>query len=151
MAKAVDFIVGSLNVRGINNKIKRTGVFEWAGSKKFDVLMLQECYCSQDIETQWSDEWGGKCLFSHGTKHGKGTMILLKRGFDIEIVSSVSDNSGRYIIVKSIIQGEPFILINVYAPNTMKEKLTFFKDLCNSIEGMNISNNDNIIIAGDWG
>ena len=150
MAKAVDFIVGSLNVRGINNKIKRTGVFEWAGSKKFDVLMLQECYCSQDIETQWSDEWGGKCLFSHGTEHGKVTMILLKRAFDIEIDSSVSDNSGRYIIVKSIIQGEPFILINVYAPNTMKEKLTFFKDLCNSIEGMNISNNDNIIMAGDW-
>ena len=52
MANSVDFIVGSLNVRGINNKIKRTGVFEWALSKKFDVVLLQECYCSKDIETQ---------------------------------------------------------------------------------------------------
>lgn len=38
----------------------------------------------------------------------------------------------------------------MYAPNTMKDKITFFKEICYLVEGMNISNNDNIIMAGDW-
>ena len=142
--------MGSLNVRGINNKIKRRGVFEWATCKDIDILMLQECYCSKSNVTEWSDEWKGKVIFSHGSKHSRGTMVLFRKGFDMEIVTKIEDKNGRFIILKSIIQGETFILINLYAPNTMKEKQVFFKDLCSEMEGMNIGVTDKIIMAGDW-
>ena len=145
-----DFSMGSLNVRGMNNTVKRRGIFEWAKKKKFDILMLQECYCSEENITEWSDEWGGTCLFAHGTKHSKGTMIIFKAGFDVEIISHTSDTEGRYIIAKTLIQGESFTLVNVYAPNTMRDKQTFFSQLNAKLETENITVDDNILTAGDW-
>ena len=150
MVKDIDFKVGSLNVRGINDDVKRKGIFDWAHEKKFDIVMLQECYCCKDVEAKWVDEWGGACLFSHGSKHSKGTMMLFKKGLDIDIETERIDNLGRYIIVKLLIQGEQFILVNIYAPNTMQEKSKFYQDLCNTLDHMNISLIDNIIMAGDW-
>ena len=46
-------------------------------------------------------------------------MMLFKKGLDIDIETEQIDNLGRYIIVKLLIQGERFILVNIYAPNTM--------------------------------
>ena len=34
-----------------------------------------------DIEEMWSAEWGGKCLFSHGTSNAWGVMILKNNKF----------------------------------------------------------------------
>ena len=98
MVMDIDFKVGSLNVRGINDDVKRKGIFDWA-KKQFDIVMLQECYCCKDIEAKWVDEWEGDCLFSHGSKHSKRTMIHFKRGLDIDIELEQIDNLGRYIIV----------------------------------------------------
>jgi len=136
-------------VRGINNRVKRLGIFDWAKTKNFDIVMFQECYCSEDNTTQWEDEWGGKCIFSHGSKHSKGTMVMFKKGLDLELVDQCVDKDGRYIIVKTVIQGEPFTLINIYAPNTMTEKQAFFNKIRKVVEALNINNN-NIIVGGDW-
>ena len=77
-----DFAIGSLNARGLNNNIKRNSIFTWAKKNRFDILFLQECYCSQEIEKDWTNEWNGEILFSHGSKHGKGTMILFNNTLD---------------------------------------------------------------------
>ena len=37
----------------------------------------QETYSSSEIEKLWSAEWGGKMLFCHGSKHSKGTVIMI--------------------------------------------------------------------------
>ena len=150
MDKDTDFTIGSLNVRGVNDRVKRKGIFDWAQEKCFDIVMLQECYCCEDIETEWADEWGGMCLFSHGSKHSKGTVILIKKGFDLSIISKKVDIDGRYIILKVIIQGEDFTLVNLYAPNTMQGKQAFYEELGNSLGNMNIDKNRNIIVVGDW-
>ena len=151
MGNKSDFSIGSLNARGINNIIKRKGIFDWAHQRKFDILMLQECYCSEDVESKWTDDWGGgTCIFSHGTKHSKGTMILFNKCLDIDILSTTVDISGRYIIIKCIIQGEPFTLVNLYAPNSMRDKQQFFKDLSKKLDNINLDINDHLIMAGDW-
>ena len=111
---------------------------------------MQECYCCENIETEWADEWGGSCLFSHGSKHSKGTMMLFKQGFDISIVKENIDLNGRYIIIEAIIQGENYTLVNIYAPNTMHDKQLFFEELSNRLDFMNIDVNRNIILVGDW-
>ena len=111
MVKDTDFIMGSLNVRGINNKIKRRGVFEWATCKDIDILMLQECYCSKSNVTEWSDEWKGKFIFSHGSKHSRGTIVLFRKGFDMEIVtrivtriynSKINNSRGNFYLNQSL-------------------------------------------------
>ena len=145
-----DFSVGSLNVRGLNNIIKRQAIFKWIKNKNLDIFMLQECYSGEEDCSLWEDEWGGRCLFSHGSKHSRGTMILFKPGLDIEIMSTKLDMIGRYIIVKLEIQGEMFVLVNVYAPNKATDKEGFFKRIKIELETMKIELTDKLIVGGDW-
>ena len=133
-----DFSVGSLNVRGLNNSIKRHAIFNWIKSKNIDIFMLQECYCVKEESSTWEEEWGGKCFFSYGSKHSKGTMIIFKPGLDIDVISTKLDTDGRYIIINLEIQGKSFFFINVYAPNKSTDKEDFFKILKLELASMNI-------------
>ena len=145
-----DFSVGSLNVRGLNNDIKRKAVFEWAKKKSFDVLMLQECYCDEVSSSKWSHEWGTKCFFSHGSKHSRGTMLLFKNGFDVEVLKVLTDTNGRYIIAKVKIEGELFCFVNIYGPTKSNEKQAFFNIVTDKLTEAEILVSDKIIIGGDW-
>ena len=42
-------------------------------------IFIQETYSSEENEKQWTNEWGGHITFSHGTKHSKGSAILIKK------------------------------------------------------------------------
>ena len=47
-------------------------------------------------------------------------------------------------------QDHPFYLVNIYAPNTTKEQCTFFQEIQNKLEKLNIEVDDNITIGGDF-
>ena len=64
MINGIDLKFLSLNVRGINNFIKRQKLFTWS---KADIIFIQETYSSEENEKQWINEWGGHITFSHGT------------------------------------------------------------------------------------
>ena len=51
-----EFSIGSLNIRGMNDKLKRLAIFNWIKKKKFDIFMLQECYCVEDTGSKWEQE-----------------------------------------------------------------------------------------------
>ena len=95
-------------------------------------------------------ECGGYGYIAHGTKHSKGVTILLRKGLDMEITEKIIDRKGRFIILKAKINESEFNLINVYAPNKIKEQINFLEDLARSMGSCNISNTDNNILAGDW-
>lgn len=145
-----DFLVGSLNIRGMNEKLKRLAIFNWIKNKKMDIFMLQECYCMEETRSKWEQEWGGKCLFSHGSKHSKGTIILFRPCLDVNILSTTIDTTGRYIITRVEIQGENFVLANIYAPNKPHEKGNFFEKILNVFETMDVTLTERLIIGGDW-
>ena len=48
----------------------------------------------------------GKCVFACGSKHSCDTMILFKQGLDFTILSTKSDNNGKYTIEEIEIEGE---------------------------------------------
>ena len=64
----------SLNVRGINKAIKRRKLFRYLHNNKFDVVYLQETYCSKGLEDVWRNEWGGKGLYAHGSNHSRSVV-----------------------------------------------------------------------------
>ena len=57
--------VSSLNVRGINNCIKRKKIFRDILIKKFYFFLIQEVYSMAKVESLWKSEWGGEIIFSH--------------------------------------------------------------------------------------
>ncbi len=78
-----ELLIGSLNVRGLNNEYKRKSVIQWSLNKKIDVLLLQEVYSDVDSENIWSKEWGTQIQFAHGSRHSNGVAIISKPGLDI--------------------------------------------------------------------
>ena len=77
-------------------------------------------------------------------------MILFKVGFDVKILSSKEDLQGRYIIAKLEIQGEVFVIVNIYAPNKITEKDLFFQNISSEFEKYDITLSDKLILGGDW-
>ena len=67
----------SLNVKGIREKGKRQRIFAWCKEEKADIVFLQETFSSRDVEDKWASEWNGQGIYSHGTSHSKGVLMLI--------------------------------------------------------------------------
>ena len=85
----------SLNVRGISNFRKRRIIYTWCRKRKADIIFLQETLSKLETDRQWKNEWGA---------NSRGVAILIKKGVDCKICSKISDPSGRFIILKVIIE-----------------------------------------------
>lgn len=71
----------SLNVNGLNQYQKRGQIFRYIKGKDPDLTFLQETYSSVAIEKLWSNEWGKKIYFSHGSSSSKGVACLVSHKF----------------------------------------------------------------------
>ncbi|CAH3176996.1 unnamed protein product [Porites lobata] len=75
----LNFKLLSLNVRGIRSIEKRKAIFNWLVKSKSDIRFLQETYSTSEVELAWKSQWRGDVLFSYGSEHSRGVMILVKR------------------------------------------------------------------------
>ena len=138
----------SLNVRGLRNQTKRSGIFSYLKNQKATLYCLQETFSLEKDENIWSAEWGGQTLFAHGSEHSRGVCILLKSNAQLSLHIIYSDPNGRYIIAKLKVGDEELFVVNIYAPNQHNEKLAFIKNLVPDL----IAKTDitKLIITGDW-
>ena len=122
----------SYNVRGLKDKTKRAGIFNWLQSKNSDILLLQETHCHLKK-----------------TSRSKCVAILFKPGFKSDIVKVNTDSNGRYIIIY-VKRGELiYRIVNIYAPNEEYERINFMNMM---IQILSEDCNDNMetIIGGDY-
>ena len=137
----------SLNVQGLNQARKRRQIYRWLHNYNFDIIFLQETYSSKNTEDVWKAEWGGKIYFSHGTTHSKGVMILFNPKLNFEINSATTDKNGRYLLLKTKMFEEFFLLCNVYAPNDSNSQEHFLSNLGGILQQYA---DLNLIIGGDF-
>ena len=74
----INFKLLPLNARGIRSFDKTKTIFNWLCKSGADICYLQETYSSKDIENIWRKQWKGDMLFSHGSSHGRGLLILVR-------------------------------------------------------------------------
>ena len=129
----------SLNIRGINKSIKRRNLFRWLHNGKCDVIFLQETYCDKNIENVWRSEWEGDVFYSHGSKHSRGVVVLIKPTLKIENPEIIRDKSGRFLIVRATLLDEEYCFFNIYAPNDPSLQKSFFKELSNKLRAHYLS------------
>ena len=65
---------------------------------------------------------------SLGTNHSRGTIILIRNGSDVVIEDEQIDPDGRYILLKTKVNEEDFIFLNIYAPNQELLQIEFFSN-----------------------
>ena len=135
----------SQNVRGLSDSSKRRKIFHWLNDKDVNVILLQETHSTKETEHLWRSEWGGSILFSHGKSNARGVCILLKNNINYNLINTISDDEGRYLILDIEFGDVKMSLTNVYGPNT--DSATFFISLIENIEKIE---NDNRIIGGDF-
>ena len=140
----------TLNVRGLNNPIKRQTIFHWLEDRKFDIICLQETFCTAESEHDITSDWKGAsfhCLSN--SKHSKGVSILLNEKFNHNVKSCHSNNDGRQLVLNFEHCGHTYCVSCIYAPNDVKYRKDFLSkskkwiiDKC--------ENDNSLIICGDF-
>ena len=147
MNSPIDIKCLSVNIRGLNKTLKRRSVFRWLHRQNCSFVFLQETYSLKECENVWQAEWGGELFFSHGTNHSKGTIILINPKIKCNVQKKICDKNGRYIILDIAVADTRFVLVNIYAPNDVKQQVAFFKELQGHLQEFS---EETMIMGGDF-
>ena len=139
----------TLNVNGLRNPVKRAQISTSCGSRKPDILLLQETHASGFYEARgWAKEFNSKGFWSFGTSSSCGVTILFSNRYSWKPMDQLRDNDGRLVSITTTLPGSKarVRIINCYAPNHPAERRRFFKEqLPLHTRGMR-----HIILGGDF-
>ena len=88
-----------------------------------------------------------KGFHNFGSSNSKGVSILISNQIDYSIIDQHKDNEGRIIILNIEIDKKIFTLVNVYAPNLVRDRNSFFKKLNNLIDKTRLGI---LLLGGDF-
>ena len=121
----------TLNVRGLSQSHKRQILFTWLKKHKYDIICLQETYCTRDILSDFDKNWGAKTWHSESiSNHPRGVCIMINTELQHEIITYHCDSEGRKILLKIKIANDIFNILNIYAPNNINEKKNNSSTVC---------------------
>jgi len=138
----------SLNVRGLNKDTKRKSLYRWINENKFDISLLQETFCTKYSLKKFN--WSGDIFHSlSNSSHSRGVAILLGKNMTYKVHSSHNDDFGRMLLLNIEINNKLYTIVNIYAPNTISERVLFFKQLDIFINTYAL-NKTHLMIGGDF-
>lgn len=140
-----DVNVVSLNVNGLRSADKRRLIFNLLKHQKAHIILLQETHSTAEDETVWSNEWGSRIIFNHGSNFSKGVAVLFQKHIPVQIESTRCDLDGRFLILDLNISDYLLVLVNVYAPN--EDLPQFYENLFTVIESRE---NNSLMLGGDF-
>ena len=91
---------------------------------------------------------GHKIIFSHGSAHSSGVMILFNKVTNFEPTNTSICAKGRYIFLEGIKDTANITSVNIYAPNYEREQCEFYESI--NINFLNSVSTENIIMGGDF-
>jgi len=142
----------SLNCRGLNNVNEMKKLFQWFNDNKYDIICLQETYCTDKLKPVFDTCWDGKAV--HATTdspHSRGVSILFSKRLSCEIINTHASQDGRKVIANIKLESEDskcISIISIYAPNVEKNRKDFFKNMSKWIMKYSVSS-DQLIVCGD--
>ena len=74
---------------------------------------------------------------------------MFRKNLNIEIINFKTCDMGRTLLVNAKIGEEVLTLVNIYAPNSEKDRIDFYTKVENWINEDSL-NTDNIILGGDF-
>ena len=147
--KSTTLSVVSVNCNGLRDRKKRLKLYKWAQDLNIQILFLQETHFTKDIiDSHDKYDWHGRSFHSIGSSQSCGTSILIK-GKEIEVIDQRSFHDGRLNAVNISYSGETFWLINIYAPNALKLRKTFFETCFQFLEE-HVLPSEGVILGGDF-
>ena len=137
--------LGTLNVRGLGNRIKRRTILNYFKNKNLDIACMQEVHCSAKLTKLWQTEWGSKWCAALGNNNSRGVAIIFNPKLNVKVMQTGTDHDGRHVICTIKKDDKEFTLCNVYAPNV--DSLEFFINLFKILSKYA---RENIVLGGDF-
>ena len=130
-----------------NNLKKRQRLIEWSKQQQSNILLMQETHFSQNIENKLILDFKGSLYQSNGTSNSRMVAIWIKKNVEFKLIDEYKDNERRLLLINVEISNAIYTIINIYAPNNMNKRNTFFKQVDRLINEYSIGQ---IILAADY-
>lgn len=82
----------------LRDNVKRKALFLFCKGQKAHCTFLQETHSCDADATWWSNQWGEKILFSHGSNRSGGVAICFNR-CPGKIVASKAEEQGHWMAI----------------------------------------------------
>ena len=146
--KMYNLILASLNINGLNVRMKQLQLIDFMKYNRISVLFVQE-HNIRNIDAICS-ELNDFCeiVINPAIAHKGGTAIFIDKRISFSILNVEKSANSRIISLKISIYSKIVHLINIYAHASCKKdrEELFNKDLIYYLR----NNLENTIIAGDW-
>lgn len=124
-----------LNANGLRDQSKCTGLLQWLRSLTSvpDIICLQECHCSSDLECQvWFRASGYLCTPAAGSTHARGCITLSRP--NLCLAQSWYESDGRFLLQEFRCCNQVFLVCCVYTPNSNPARNQFLDNVSVSID-----------------
>ncbi len=139
--------ITTINVRGLNNQTKKDTIFHWLEANRYDIVLLQETFCTKENEQTIFGSWEGKCFHSFSSSsHSKGVSILLSKHFIHKVINVFKCNDGRRILINIEHNDQVYTIVSLYAPTESVHRREFYNKTKVWIKEKSL--NDNCIVIG---
>lgn len=139
------FKLATLNVRGLNNNIKKKRLLSLTKRINVDILLLQETHLKKTAFPIVNKHHFPYQIHALSNGKARGTAILIGKNHRFEELASLKDKGGRYVITKGRLDTELVTIASIYAPND--GQLRFLEDVLLKIQDFS---DGLLLIAGDF-
>ena len=78
------------------------------------------------------------------------SLLHFERPSIYKVINQYVDDGGRFIVLNTLIEDSPVVLINYYAPNEEKDQLKVLDDLNHILDNIDISEDTVLVWGGDF-
>ena len=136
--------LATLNVRGLRDPSKCTRLLGELKNIGVDVAAVQETHftCGADCRVLESDF---NVFSAYGSCTSVGVSLLDGRSLDADVDVVFAGDEGRRVVADVAVRFFKFSLVAVYAPNTVAERISFFRRLAPFLD-----DTKRLVLMGDW-
>ena len=119
-------------------------VFNLFDDRNYDIIALQETHWKDKFIEDYKHVWNGQIYYNNVDTSSKGVAFLIRNNIksSIEYVNSFD---GRFLHITYKENDVIYDIINIYAPNSVKEKVLFFKKVSDQLPS-----STRLILLGDF-
>ena len=89
--------------------------------------------------------WSGFTVFAHGKSDATGVLVAFREGVKYKVRAQYVRYNGRYIVLDALIDNNPVILVNYYAPNVDTDQMKVLDEVTHIFDKTEISENTTFI------